>query len=149
MSITTKLALVFALVAPAFAQGHRFPPIDLYNGDPTGNVCTGNLIQQSGTTGKMYTCQSGHMAQTSGSIANGTATMTTSAITAPACGATVSIVATGVLTTDAIVWSFNAAPDGSNAGIVSWPTAGHVNFAYCPGVTETPSAATLNWRVER
>lgn len=82
-------------------------------------------------------------------IAAGTATGTTAAITAPACGATVTVAATGVLATDAITWSFNAAPAGTNAGLVSWPTAGNVNFAYCPGVTETPSAATINWRVVR
>jgi hypothetical protein len=82
-------------------------------------------------------------------IASGTATMTTAAITAPACGTTVTVAATGVLATDKIDWSFNAAPAGSNAGLVSWPTAGNVNFAYCPGVTETPAAATINWSVRR
>ena len=52
-------------------------------------------------------------------VANGTAAMTTAAITAPACGATVTVVATGALTTDAIQWAFNAAPAGTNAGLVA------------------------------
>jgi len=82
-------------------------------------------------------------------IFSGTATMTVAAITAPACGTTVTVAATGVVTTDTITWAFNAAPAGSNAGVVAWPTANNVNFAYCPGVTETPAAATINWRVIR
>lgn len=82
-------------------------------------------------------------------IASGTATMTTAAIAAGNCGATVTVSASGVLTTDSIYWSFNAAPAGSNAGLVSWPTANNVNFAYCPNSAETPAAATINWRVVR
>lgn len=82
-------------------------------------------------------------------IDKGTAVMTTAAITAPACGTTVTVVSANVLTTDTIQWSFNVAPAGTNAGLVSWPTAGNVNFAYCPGVTETPAAATINWKVMR
>jgi len=82
-------------------------------------------------------------------IASGTATMTTAAITAGNCGATVTVAAAGVAATDSITWAFNSAPAGSNAGIVAWPTSGGVNFAYCPGVAETPVAATINWRVVR
>lgn len=82
-------------------------------------------------------------------IASGTAVMTTAAITAPACGTTVTVAAPNVVSTDTIIASFNAAPAGTNAGLVSWPTAGNVNFAYCPGVTETPAAATINWSVKR
>ena len=82
-------------------------------------------------------------------IAAGTAVMTTAAITAPACGTTVTVAAPNVLATDTITVSFNAAPAGTNAGLIWWPTAGNVNFAYCPGVTETPAAATINWKVVR
>lgn len=84
-----------------------------------------------------------------GAIASGTAAMTTAAITAGNCGTTVTVAAAGVATTDTVIWAFNAAPAGSNAGIVAWPTSGNVNFAYCPGVAETPAAATINWRVVR
>jgi hypothetical protein len=87
-----------------------------------------------------------HMPQT---VASGTAAMTTTAITAGNCGATVTVAATGVLTTDTISWSFNAAPAGSNAGLITWTTAGKVNFAYCPNSAETPAAATINWKVVR
>lgn len=100
-------------------------------------VCT------SGTVGGITAC-AGTSTQT---IANGTAVMTTAAIVA-GCGTTVTVVAAGVAATDSIAWSFNAAPSGSNAGLVSWPTAGNVNFAYC-GIAETPAAATINWSVTR
>jgi hypothetical protein len=82
-------------------------------------------------------------------VGSGTATMTTAAITAGNCGTTVTVSASGVLTTDTITWAFNAAPAGSNAGLVAWPTANNVNFAYCPNSAETPAAATINWRVVR
>ena len=82
-------------------------------------------------------------------IASGTAAMTTAAIKEGDCGTTVSVSATGVLATDSITWSFNAAPAGSNAGIVSWSASDNVNFAYCPNRDETPAAATINWSVVR
>jgi hypothetical protein len=65
-----KKAIVLALMGGAavvcLAQSHRFPPIDLYTGDPTGNACTGNIIQQSSTTGLLYSCQGGTMKGTGG-----------------------------------------------------------------------------------
>jgi hypothetical protein len=87
------------------------------------------------------------------SIASGTATMTTAAIAGGACGTTVTVAATGVATTDAITWSFNASV-GINPGelnVTQWPTANNVNFQYCneTGASVTPTAATLNWRVVR
>lgn len=88
-----------------------------------------------------------------GTVASGTATMTTAAIAAGACGTTVTVSATGTQTTDAIAFSFNASV-GSNPGVLnvhSWPTANNVNFVYCNPTagSVTPSAATLNWRVAR
>jgi hypothetical protein len=112
-----------------------------YDTAGTGNVFKINGTQITGTGGSTATVTS--------DIASGTAAMTTAAITAGNCGATVTVAASGVLTTDAITWSFNAAPAGSNAGLVSWPTANNVNFAYCPNSAETPAAATINWRVVR
>lgn len=79
----------------------------------------------------------------------GTATMTTAAIAPGNCGATVTVAATGVLATDTISWAFNSPPSGNNAGLVAWPTLGNVNFAYCSNTTQTPSPATINWRVIR
>jgi hypothetical protein len=82
-------------------------------------------------------------------IGSGTAAMTTAAIVAGNCGTTVTVSATGVATTDTITWAFNAAPAGSNAGLVAWPTTNNVNFAYCSNTAQTPAAATINWRVVR
>ena len=70
-----------------------------------------------------------------------------------ACGTTVTVGATGVATTDAITWSFNAAV-GINPGelnVTQWPTANNVNFQYCneTGASVTPTATTINWRVVR
>ena len=88
-----------------------------------------------------------------GTIASGTATMTTALIAAGACGTTVTVSAANVLTTDSISWSYNAAV-GANPGVLivnEWPTANNVNFAYCNGTAAgvTPTAATLNFRVVR
>jgi hypothetical protein len=68
--------------------------------------------------------------------------------------------ASGVATTDAIVWSFNADPNGvtgygagstGTLSIWAFPTANNVNFRVCnlTAGSITPGAATLNWRVPR
>jgi len=86
-------------------------------------------------------------------VASGTATMTTAAIASGACGATVTVSASGVQTTDTIETAFNAAV-GANPGTLTlqkWVTANNVNFAYCNPTAGsiTPTAATVNWRVVR
>jgi len=86
-------------------------------------------------------------------IASSTATMTTALIAAGACGTTVTVGATGALTTDTITWAFNAAPAANPAQLVisAWPTANNLNFQYCNPTAAgiTPNAATLNWRLVR
>ena len=86
-------------------------------------------------------------------IASDRATMTTAAIAAGACGATVTVSAPGVVTTDTVAFSYAAAPGANPAELVvsAWPTSGNVNFQYCnpSGGSVTPKAATLNWRVVR
>jgi hypothetical protein len=87
-------------------------------------------------------------------IASGTAAMTTAGILTGACGTTVTVAATGVLTTDVIDVTRNAAATIGNGGgltLNAWPTAGNVNFNYCnsSGGTITPTAMTINWRVAR
>lgn len=87
-------------------------------------------------------------------VASGTAVMTTAGITTGACGTTVTVVAAGVLTTDPIDWSHNAAATNGNGGnliLNAWPTSGNVNFNYCnPSAgTITPTAMTINWSVRR
>lgn len=86
-------------------------------------------------------------------IAAGTATMTTAAIASGACGSTVTVAATGVATTDTIEANENAAVTTPNGllNLKKWPTSGNVNFAYCNPTagSQTPTAATVNWRVAR
>jgi hypothetical protein len=87
-------------------------------------------------------------------IASGTAAMTTAGIGTGACGTTVTVAATGVLTTDTIDFARNAAATIGNGGglaLNAWPTAGNVNFNYCNSSagTITPTAMTVNWSVRR
>jgi hypothetical protein len=86
-------------------------------------------------------------------IASGTATMTTGLIATLACGTTVTVTATGALTTDAVTSANNAAVVANNGVLIinAWPTAGNVNFNYCNPTAAgiTPTAATLNWRLVR
>jgi hypothetical protein len=87
-------------------------------------------------------------------IGSGAAAMTTAGITTGACGTTVTVAATGVLTTDTINTARNAAATIGNGGgltLNAWPTAGNVNFNYCNSAagTITPTAMTINWNVTR
>lgn len=93
-------------------------------------------------------------------IASGTAAMGTGAISSGTCASVVTVSATGVATTDAIIATPNADPTGvtgyapaSTGSLYIWayPTSGNVNFKVCnnTGSSITPSALTLNWRVIR
>jgi hypothetical protein len=94
-------------------------------------------------------------------IGSGTAAMGTSAIASGASATLVTVSATGVATTDAIIWGFNGNPNsvtGYNAAsttgclvITAYPTADNVNFLVSnpTGGSITPGALTLNWRVVR
>jgi hypothetical protein len=98
---------------------------------------------------------------TTTTVASGTVTLNTAAIGSGACDTVVTATGTGVATTDAIIWGFNADPTSTTgyapaAGgilvIIPYPTSGHVNFKVCnnTGLSITPGAAvTLNWRVVR
>ena len=86
-------------------------------------------------------------------VASGTASLGTAAIPAGTCATAVSSANSNVLTTDAITWSFNAAPGTGwpSLTVQAYPTAGTVNFSVCnpSAASVTPAAATLNWRVIR
>jgi hypothetical protein len=117
-----KKAIVLAFLGGAavvcLAQSHRFPPIDPYAGDPTGNACTGMTIQQSSTTGLLYTCQSGTM-KASGSTGSGTVSGQSSGKIPLATGATTigsqSHLDDGVTTANTITSSVNVAVTGTVA----------------------------------
>jgi len=126
-------------------------------GPPTGtkafDVCRGTsshtiMCSMSGLPAKA-------LSQT---IASGTSSMATGTIGAGRCVAPVTTAASGVATTDAISWSFNAAPGtgygsvtGSGLNIQPYVTSGNVNFVVCNPTAGsiTPAAAILNWRVTR
>src|SRR5215831_16027641 len=94
-------------------------------------------------------------------IASGTATLTSPGpLASQACSAAFTVTATGVLTTDAIVWTPNGDISGTGgyaplttggASIYPYPTANAVNFKVCNPTASTlsPSTITLNWRVAR
>lgn len=91
-------------------------------------------------------------------VASGTAALGTSAVASGVCGSAIPANATGVVTTDTINAGFNGDPTavtGYTAGgmltIVAYPTADHVNFKQCnlTAISITPSALTINWRVQR
>jgi hypothetical protein len=93
-------------------------------------------------------------------IANGTATLGTSAIASAACATVVTVAGTGIQTTDPVGWGFNGdvtavtgyTPVTTGAlTIFVYPSAGNVNFKVCNLTTAsiTPGAVTLNWTVIR
>jgi hypothetical protein len=117
-----------------------------YQGKVTGGTYNGTTIPSSAT-----------LTQT---IASGTASLGTTAISSGACATVVTVAGTGVATTDVLGWGFNADPtatvgyQASSAGmltIIAYPTAGNVNFKVCNNTSAsiTPGAVTLNWRVTR
>lgn len=87
-------------------------------------------------------------------IASGTAAMGTTGISTLTSGTVTTVPAAGVATTDSIEWAFNAAPGaGYSAGVfvLAYVTSGNVNFVQVnpTAATQTPAAATINWRVVR
>jgi hypothetical protein len=90
-------------------------------------------------------------------IASGSLAMGTGAVGSGASRLN-SAVATGVVTTDIIQWSFNATPAFGYAPastgslyILAYPSADHVNFLICnpTGGSITPGAMTVNYQVIR
>ena len=93
-------------------------------------------------------------------VAAGTAALGTASIASGACATTVTVGATGVLTSDVIDFTPNAdlvAVTGyspvttGGLSIYPFPTAGNVNFRVCNPTLGaiTPGAVTLNWVVTR
>lgn len=94
-------------------------------------------------------------------IASGSTAMPVAAIAQNACSASATtVVATGILLSDAIIATFATDPTGvlgygggTNGGITVsvWPTTNAVNFKLCNQSTlsVTPGAINVNWRVVR
>ncbi|HBA86017.1 MAG TPA: hypothetical protein DCZ95_18180 [Verrucomicrobia bacterium] len=93
-------------------------------------------------------------------IASGTSALGTAEIASGACATVVTTAASGVATTDAIMWGWNTRPSQitgygyTTSGalrIDAYPTANNINFEVCNQTAGaiTPGAVTLNWRVVR
>ncbi len=85
-------------------------------------------------------------------IASGTTTLTSGAITAATCQTAVTTAATNVQTTDSIEWAYATAPTVTTDALLNlspYVTSGNVNFTRCnptaAGITGT--AIVVNWRV--
>lgn len=94
-------------------------------------------------------------------VASGAVTSNQGSISSGACSAAIDGgTATGVATTDRIVWNFNGDPTGitgfgsSASGglfVYAYPTSNHVNFKICNNTAAAvdPGEITLNWMVIR
>lgn len=93
-------------------------------------------------------------------IASGAKALATGAISSATCTSAQTDTATGTLTSDAIMASFNADPTATTGyvplttgmlTIIAYPTADTVNFKVCNNTAAsiTPGAVTINWRVVR
>lgn len=86
-------------------------------------------------------------------VAVGTAMLGTTAVASGACSSTVTVTATGTLTTDRIEWTFASAPGTADGllNLVAWVTANNVNFEQCnaSSISQTPGGLVLNWAVMR
>ncbi len=140
---------------------------DLITGGASGvpaKLAIGSALQYLSVVGGVLAWRSPLSSDISGAtttIASGTSTMATGAISGNACATVVTTAATGTATTDAITWTPNADISGvTGYGITStdglkiypYPSSNNVNFKVCNGtaVSITPgSAIVLNWRVTR
>lgn len=93
-------------------------------------------------------------------VFSGAKALATGAISSAACTSAQTDTATGTLTTDVVLASFNGDPTAVTgyvpltAGmltIIAYPTADTINFKVCNNTSSsiTPGAITLNWRVVR
>jgi hypothetical protein len=121
-------------------------------------LLVGLLTLANGTKG---TACAEYVTTTSQEVANGFATLGTSAIASAACAAVVSRNAIGaVASTDVLEWSFTADPTGTTGyaptssgslKVVGYVTADLANFKVCNDTSAsiTPGAAGLHWSVIR
>jgi len=140
---------VFTLTQPAFTD---------ISGTATAAQIPAALSSTTSVNGT--TIPSGGVTLTQ-TVASGTVSLGTTAVSANSCSSAITATATGTATTDAIIATANADPSGvtgyspSSSGaffIWAYPTSGTVNFKLCNNTSSsiTPgSAVTLNWRVVR
>jgi len=146
---TSSSAFGISSTAQINAPRFVFNEVSAPSGSANNDVCYGD------STAHALKCSynNGTFFNQSQTVASGTATMTTAAITTLTCGTSVTVAAAGVAPTDIIIANSNAAATTPNGFLTlnAWPTSGNVNFAYCnpTAASQTPAPETVNWRVLR
>jgi hypothetical protein len=122
---------------------------DITSGDPVVTIFDGTFLRMVSPPGTAIQL-----------IASGTLALATASIASGACATAQTVAATGTLTTDTILASFNgdvtgvtgytAATTGS-LRVDVFPTANNVSARVCNNTAAaiTPGAVTINWRVVR
>lgn len=136
--------------------------VPLVDGTPviaTGKTFTvSNSMTQTATDGSTVAFGAG--GTVTYTIASGAKALATGAISSAACTSAQTATATGTVTTDTVMASFNGDPTAVTGyvplttgmlTIIAYPTADTVNFKVCNNTNAsiTPGAVTINWRVSR
>ena len=135
------------------------PTTSTINGGSSLAVPAGTSVNITALSGNYIAAGTGVGGLTH-TIAKGTAALGTSAIAWGACATTVTVAATGVLTTDTINAAYASNPQSVTGYTVSasgwlsldtYPTAGNINIQVCNGTAAsiTPAAMSVNWAVRR
>lgn len=158
--IATPLVLMGAVIGYQDWQRRSSAP---------GNPSSGYLRMWADNTAGKFKCLTSSGAAcyfdtatsgTTSTIASGTASLGTSAISSGSCASVVTVSATGVASTDTIAFTPNASIKAvtgytpSTSGgltVAAYPTTNNVNFDQCNWTSSsiTPGAVTLNWTVTR
>jgi hypothetical protein len=151
------------ITAPKFATSGAGGILEMNAQSPPGSVPLNKFDLFINTGTGQIACLNNALTSclaTVQTVASGTSTMGTGAITSGACATAVTATATGTAATDRILATPNVDPTGvtgyapSASGslyIQAFPTANTVSFKVCnnTGSTITPAALTLNWAVIR
>lgn len=163
-----KLFSLFVLVSGlASAQFYSFPTYRFWKIQTLPTTCTTGDVAFQILDATYYKCAItntwtalGSSGSVTTTIASGAKALATTLLTSAACTSAQTATATGTLTTDTVIATFNADPTGVTGftpvttgalTIFVYPTADAVNFKVCnlTSSSVTPGAITINWRVVR
>lgn len=170
-SNTVTLAMMANLTANSFIgnnTGSSVTPIAMSQAQATAllnqfSSSLQGLVPGSGGGASNFLRADGTWAAPAGTgtvtVASGTASLSTSSIGSGTC-VTTTITASGVASTDSIIWNPNASikavtgytpSTGGGLSIAAYPTSGNVLFDVCnwTGSSITPGSVVLNWRITR
>jgi hypothetical protein len=162
--------VILAPLAAGFVSGNCGAPTassSTWQIADSGNPCgTSSMVYPSAgvavSTGAAWTTPltAPAVTQITGTVYSGTAAMPTGTLLANTCSSIITNSATGVLTTDAVRYSFNSDPtttsqfnptNGNPPSIITWPIADNTKVKYCNFSPNpiTLQALTLNIYVQR